>query len=95
MTRILVIDSDREFCRLLGEYLIGEGMTAEFAHDGKLGVSSALSGRYDVVVLDAASAKSEWISSHQATAGKFWSRLIDLNYSRRRSGWDYWFGVRR
>jgi two-component system response regulator CpxR len=57
MTRILVIDSDREFCRLLGEYLIGEGMTAQFAHDGKLGVSSALSGRYDVVVLDAVSRK--------------------------------------
>src|ERR1700730_4307986 len=57
MTRILVIDTDREFCRLLGEYLIGEGMTAQFAHDGKLGVSSALSGRYDVVVLDAVSRK--------------------------------------
>ena len=55
MTRVLVIDSDREFCRLLEEPLSAGGLTAQFAYDGKVGVSSAMSGHYDVVVLEAVS----------------------------------------
>lgn len=52
MTRVLVIDDDRRLCQLIGEHLIGEGMTATFAHDGKSGLTSVLSGKHDLVVLD-------------------------------------------
>ena len=51
MTHILVVDEDRAFCRLVGEHLIREGMTVQFAHDGRSGLKFALTGHYDLVVL--------------------------------------------
>jgi DNA-binding response OmpR family regulator len=50
--RILVIDDDRELCRLLERYLSQEGLTVQSAHDGKSGLRCALSGQYDLVILD-------------------------------------------
>ena len=50
--RVLVIDDDRELCRLLKQYLVQEGMTVHLAHDGKSGLRSALSGQHDLVILD-------------------------------------------
>jgi len=51
MTRVLLIDEDQRLCRVLGEFLIRAGMTVQFAHDGKSGLRSALTGQHDLVVL--------------------------------------------
>ena len=50
--KLLLIDDDRELVDLLRDYLAGEGFDVASAHDGAAGVSSALSGNYDLVVLD-------------------------------------------
>jgi DNA-binding response OmpR family regulator len=50
--RILVIDDDRELCRLLNQYLSQQGLTVHCAHDGKSGLRCALSGQHDLVILD-------------------------------------------
>ena len=52
MTKILLIDDDRELTAMLAEYLAGEGLGAFAVHDGQSGETEALSGRYDLVVLD-------------------------------------------
>src|SRR6516225_6244041 len=52
MTRVLVIDHDRQLCQQLNEHLLREGLTVRFAHDGMSGLASALSGQHDLVVLD-------------------------------------------
>jgi len=54
MTRVLVIDHDRQLCQQLNEHLLREGLTVRFAHDGMSGLASALSGQHDLVVLDEA-----------------------------------------
>jgi two-component system response regulator CpxR len=54
MNRVLVIDHDREFCRFLKDHLVREEMTVHFAHDGRSGLTSALSGQFDVVALEVA-----------------------------------------
>jgi DNA-binding response OmpR family regulator len=50
--RILVIDDDVELCTLVTEYLRPEGFQVDTAHDGKTGLSRALSGEHMLVVLD-------------------------------------------
>ncbi len=52
MSRILIIDDDVGLCDLLTEYLSSEGFTVESAYDGEEGEARALSGDYDLVVLD-------------------------------------------
>ncbi len=52
MTRVLLVDDDRELTAMLGEYLAREGFDVEAAHDGQQGEAEALSGRYDIIVLD-------------------------------------------
>lgn len=52
MTRVLLVDDDRELTAMLGEYLAREGFDVEAAHDGAQGEAEALSGRYDIIVLD-------------------------------------------
>lgn len=52
MTRVLLVDDDRELTALLAEYLTREGFQAQAAHDGQQGETEALSGRYDIIVLD-------------------------------------------
>ncbi len=51
-TRLLLIDDDTELCAMLGEYLTPEGFAVTAVHDGESGERAALSGSYDVVVLD-------------------------------------------
>jgi DNA-binding response OmpR family regulator len=51
-TQLLLIDDDTELCTMLGEYLAPEGFTVTARHDGDSGVRAALSGAFDVVVLD-------------------------------------------
>lgn len=52
MSKILLVDDDIELVALLKEYLEGEGLEVVAAHDGEQGVSAALSGEYELVVLD-------------------------------------------
>ncbi len=49
---ILVIDDDTELCELLSEYLGAEGFEVSATAKPDDGVEQALSGRYDLVVLD-------------------------------------------
>jgi DNA-binding response OmpR family regulator len=51
-TQLLLIDDDTELCAMLGEYLAPEGFTVTALHDGESGARTALSGAFDVVVLD-------------------------------------------
>lgn len=50
--RILVIDDDVELCELLREFLRKEAFEVDFAHDGRRGLESALSGDHALVILD-------------------------------------------
>ncbi len=50
--RVLVIDDDVKLTRLLTEYLQPEGFHLESVTDGAAGVEGALSGEYEIVVLD-------------------------------------------
>lgn len=52
MTRILVIDDDRELCTLLTEYLEPKGFSVEAAYDGETGAEMLRAGKYDIAVLD-------------------------------------------
>ncbi len=52
MSRVLLIDDDRELTSLLAEYLSAEGFEVESAGDGEAGAEAAVSGRCDIVVLD-------------------------------------------
>lgn len=52
MTKVLLVDDDVELSGMLREYLEREGFTADAVQDGESGVGEALSGRYDIVVLD-------------------------------------------
>jgi two-component system response regulator CpxR len=52
MNRILVIDDDAELCELLKDYFETEGFTVASVHDSSTGVTRALSGDHDFVVLD-------------------------------------------
>src|ERR1700730_3120821 len=51
---ILVVDDDAELCRLVSRFLGAEGYSVQTVQTSRLGVERALSGSYDLVVLDAA-----------------------------------------
>ena len=50
--RLLVIDDDKELCVLLDEFLRREGLEAEFAHNGQMGLDRFRKGGIDLIVLD-------------------------------------------
>jgi two-component system response regulator CpxR len=52
MSKILIIDDDEELCELVSEYLSVEGFTTEAVHDGEKGLEKALSGDYEMAILD-------------------------------------------
>jgi two-component system response regulator CpxR len=52
MNRILVIDDDIDLCELLTDYLTTEGFAVEVVHDGEAGAERALTGDFELVVLD-------------------------------------------
>jgi two-component system response regulator CpxR len=52
MNKILIIDDDEELCELVAEYLTVEGFETKAVHDGETGLKTALSGDYDMAVLD-------------------------------------------
>ena len=51
-SRVLVIDDDVELCKLVTRYLACEGFEIESVNSGRLGVDRALSGNYELIVLD-------------------------------------------
>jgi two-component system response regulator CpxR len=52
MNRILLADDDAELTNMLGEYLGGEGLAVDTAHDGEAALAKARSGAFDLMVLD-------------------------------------------
>ena len=52
MSRILLVDDDRELSTMLAEYLAQEGFEVECAHSGEDGLQRALTGGFALTVLD-------------------------------------------
>ena len=52
MSRILIIEDDREIAEIERDYLKLDGMEVETAYDGLSGLDAALSGGYDLILLD-------------------------------------------
>ncbi len=52
MNKVLIIDDDVELCDLVSEYLTVEGFEISAVHDGETGLERALSGEYDLAILD-------------------------------------------
>ncbi|MEO0438325.1 MAG: response regulator transcription factor [Pseudomonadota bacterium] len=53
LTRVLVVDDDQELAQLIAEFLEAEGgFSVDLRHDGASGVIAAISGSYDLIVLD-------------------------------------------
>ena len=52
MNNILMIDDDLELAEMVQEYLAGEGFEVGTASDGTSGLERALSGDYELVLLD-------------------------------------------
>jgi two-component system, OmpR family, response regulator CpxR len=52
MSKVLIIDDDEELCDLVSEYLTVEGFETTAVHDGQTGLDRALSGEYDLAILD-------------------------------------------
>jgi two-component system, OmpR family, response regulator CpxR len=52
MSKVLIIDDDEELCDLVSEYLTVEGFETTAVHDGEAGLERALSGNYDLAILD-------------------------------------------
>jgi len=52
MTRVLLVDDDAELAELVGEYLAREGFALDAEGDGAHAVDRAISGDYQLAVLD-------------------------------------------
>ena len=52
MSKVLIIDDDEELCDLVSEYLTVEGFETTAVHDGATGLEQALSGEFDLAILD-------------------------------------------
>ena len=52
MSKVLIIDDDEELCDLVSEYLTVEGFATTAVHDGETGLKQALTGDYDLAILD-------------------------------------------
>ena len=50
--RILLIDDDVTLCRLVSQYLTGEGFQTDTAQSGEQGLKQALAGKHALIVLD-------------------------------------------
>ena len=52
MDKVLIIDDDEELCELVSEYLTVEGFDISCVNDGETGLKQALTGDYDMAILD-------------------------------------------
>lgn len=50
--RLLIVDDDMKYCRLITDYLGGFGFEVTAVHQGELGVETACNQQWQVVVLD-------------------------------------------
>jgi DNA-binding response OmpR family regulator len=50
--RVLVVEDEQDLARMLVRLLESEGYAVDAVHDGQAGLHRALTGRYDVLVLD-------------------------------------------
>jgi len=50
--RVLMIDDDQKLCRLVRDYLAPHGFVVDLAHAGDVGLTRALEGAYDALILD-------------------------------------------
>ena len=50
--RVLLIDDDAELCGLVTRFMAGEGFAVDAATNGRQGVTRALSGDYQLILLD-------------------------------------------
>ncbi|MCV4819810.1 response regulator, partial [Escherichia coli] len=48
----MIIDDDEELCELVTEYLGVEGFETEAVNDGASGLQAALTGNYEMAILD-------------------------------------------
>lgn len=49
---LLLVDDDEDLCKMLSAYLRPEGFVTTTVGDGRAGVTAALSGNYDAIILD-------------------------------------------
>ena len=49
---LLLVDDDVELCGLMKEYFTSHGHTLDYVHNGRDGMARALTGNYDLVILD-------------------------------------------
>lgn len=52
MDKLLLIDDDRELCKLVAEYLTQEGFCLDLVHDGENGLKQAMSTDYRLIIVD-------------------------------------------
>jgi len=52
MSKLLLIDDDKELVSLLAEFLSLENLDVDCAYDGECGLQMALQGSYDLILLD-------------------------------------------
>ena len=50
--KVLLIDDERQLCDALAAILRKNGMESDAAYDGESGLDAALTGVYDLIVLD-------------------------------------------
>lgn len=50
--RVLIVEDERRLARTLGDLMEAHHYTADLSYDGETGLDNALSGIYDVIVLD-------------------------------------------
>ncbi len=51
-TSILLVEDDTELCALMADFFSQHGLSLEAVHDGRRGLSRALEGNFDLVILD-------------------------------------------
>ena len=52
LMKVLLVDDDQKLCRLIQEYLKPMGYMVDAVHTGKEGLKKALTGEYQVMILD-------------------------------------------
>jgi len=70
MSRILLVDDDKELCQLLREFLELESFEVDTCHDGQSALSKALNYPYDVIVLDVMMPKLNGFDTLRALRGE-------------------------
>jgi two-component system, OmpR family, response regulator len=49
---LLVVDDDKDLCRMLEKFLTGKGFAVDLAYDGEAAIRSVSGNRYDLIILD-------------------------------------------